>query len=180
MWAWGFPLFFAGIGVIFAVLAFLADPGDERLTFWIMAGSFTGSALVIAAVYALVARSVARAQDRLGSWAQVVEVDGDGSTRRAAVPQPDVTALERAVRQALAAKGVSGDLQEEAVRKTLAAAAAGRGVVDLREYTDGGADAGDAGGDPVDRLERLAGLRDRGVLSEGEFAVAKAKLLSDL
>ncbi len=33
--------------------------------------------------------------------------------------------------------------------------------------------------DPLERLERLARLRDAGVLTEGEFAAQKAKILSD-
>ncbi len=31
--------------------------------------------------------------------------------------------------------------------------------------------------DPVDRLERLAALRDRGVLSDAEFEAQKARIL---
>ena len=34
--------------------------------------------------------------------------------------------------------------------------------------------------DPAARLERLAGLRDRGVLTEEEFAAQKARILSEL
>jgi hypothetical protein len=33
--------------------------------------------------------------------------------------------------------------------------------------------------DTVSRLERLAALRDRGILSEGEFEAEKAKILRD-
>jgi Short C-terminal domain len=86
--------------------------------------------------------------------------------------------LEQAVRQALTAKGVTGARQDEAVRKALEGAAAGSSVVDLREYTQ--ADEAEPAADPVEQLERLAKLRDSGVLSEGEFAVAKTKLLADL
>ena len=32
--------------------------------------------------------------------------------------------------------------------------------------------------DPLDRLQKLADLHDRGVLSESEFATEKAKILS--
>ena len=35
------------------------------------------------------------------------------------------------------------------------------------------------GGDPLDRLERLAGLHDRGVLTDAEFAAEKAKILGE-
>jgi hypothetical protein len=35
-----------------------------------------------------------------------------------------------------------------------------------------------AGGDPLDKLKELADLKDRGVLSEAEFAAQKAKLLT--
>ena len=34
--------------------------------------------------------------------------------------------------------------------------------------------------DPLDRLKKLAELRDKGVLSETEFQAAKAKLLRDV
>jgi hypothetical protein len=33
--------------------------------------------------------------------------------------------------------------------------------------------------DPVERLEKLAGLRDRGALTDAEFAAQKAKILSE-
>jgi hypothetical protein len=33
---------------------------------------------------------------------------------------------------------------------------------------------------PAERLERLAGLRDRGILSESEFAAQKARILAEL
>ena len=124
-----------------------------------------------------VALGVARSQSLVTSSSIVVE-DGTGAG-------PDPEHLEQAVRQALAAKGVTGALQDEAVAKTLAAASSGERAVDLREYTRGegfqeaGAEEA-AAPDPVDQLERLAKLRDRGVISEGEFAAAKARLLSEL
>jgi len=42
------------------------------------------------------------------------------------------------------------------------------------------APAAPAAGDPVERLARLDKLREQGVLSEAEFAAAKARLLGDL
>jgi hypothetical protein len=38
----------------------------------------------------------------------------------------------------------------------------------------------DPGGDPAERLRKLAELRDRGVLSPAEFAAAKSKILAEL
>jgi 2-methylcitrate dehydratase PrpD len=90
----------------------------------------------------------------------------------------DPAALEQAVRQALSAKGVTGALQAEAVRKTLAAAASGESVVDLREYTRPDEQAESP--DKVEQIERLARLRDSGAITEGEFTAAKTKLLSEL
>lgn len=61
-------------------------------------------------------------------------------------------------------------------------------TVVLRGLAGGGDDASAAvaavaqhseGGDPLDRLERLAELHDRGVLSDAEFAAAKAKILGE-
>jgi hypothetical protein len=174
VFAYAFPLFFISLGVGFGVLAYLGEPEGAALTFWIMAASFVGSGLLVLVVM----RSVKRAATRTLE-SSVVVTSGDSD------------ALEQALRQALTLKGVTGPVQDEAVQKALDAAASGESTVDLREHTrPGDVHAGDgaspppadepAAVDPVDQLERLAKLRDSGVLSEGEFAVAKAKLLSEL
>jgi hypothetical protein len=36
-----------------------------------------------------------------------------------------------------------------------------------------------AGTDPIERLQKLADLKDRGVLTDSEFAAEKAKILSE-
>jgi hypothetical protein len=244
-WGWVFPGFFALIGIGFGVAAWLADPGSEpRLTFWIMAASFLGPALLIAFIFWLIRRSFGRAMRlrRTGkqAWAEVVrvedtgvtvnndprvhlwmkvqphggrefEVDGKRVVSRLSVPERGsrmlirydpadpsgfvfddgsagapgaaVPGMEDTLRSALSAKGVTGARQEEAVQKALAAVAAGQTTIDLREYTRGTpaqeAEAEERA-DPVDQLERLAKLRDQGVISEGEFITAKTRLLSDL
>jgi Short C-terminal domain len=171
VFSYAFPLFFIGLGIAFAVLAYLGEPAGASLTFWIMAASFVGSGLLVL----LVTRSARRIAERTVESSVVVS-------------SGDQDALEHALRQALTLKGVTGPLQDEAVQKALAAAASGASTVDLREYTRPGEahapaavePAEEPAADPVQQLERLAKLRDSGVLSEGEFAVAKAKLLADL
>ena len=90
----------------------------------------------------------------------------------------DASELEPILRQKLTEAGVTGERQDEAVRKALAAASSGAGVVDLREFTRGpGYDAGD---DKLDQLKKLQELRDAGTLTPAEFDAAKAKLLAEL
>jgi hypothetical protein len=151
-----------GVGALFAVLALGAETFDERLTYWILAGTFAFSGFVVAGIFAAIAASIGRAT-------RLVSVSAEGG------------GMEQALRTALTAKGVTGALQDEAVRKALDAAAAGETVIDLRDRTDGPPDARPAEQpDPVDQLERLAKLRDQGAISEGEFIAAKSRLLSDL
>lgn len=174
-WAWLFPGFFFVLGAFFAALAVRSDTSEERLTFWIMAASFVGSSLLIAAVALMIQRTVMRAT-------RLIRTGSQKTATGATVFGGDPAALEAAVRQALGAKGVTGALQDEAVRKTLAAAASGQSLVDLREYTHEGADADQPqpAPDPVEQIERLAKLRDSGAITEGEFIAAKTRLLSDL
>lgn len=247
-WAWAFPAFFFLVGAFFAVLAFGSDRSEERLTFWIIAASFAGSSLLVAAVYLLFQRTFMRAtrlmrsgkqapaqvtrvddtgvtvnqNPRIHLWLKVrpvgepeFEVDGKRVVSRLSIPGvgstvlirydpahpedfvfdttatatgstvfgADPASLEAAVRQALNAKGVMGALQDEAVQKTLTAAASGQSFVDLREYTHADTDAEQpqpAAPDPVEQIERLAKLRDSGAITEGEFIAAKTRLLSDL
>jgi hypothetical protein len=123
------------------VLALDAETFEERLTYWILAGTFAFSGLVVAGIFAAIAVSISRASS-------VVSVSTESG------------AIEQALRTALRAKGVTGAAQEEAVRKALAAAAAGETVIDLRD--DGAAEAREGlQPDPVEQLERLAALRDR-------------------
>jgi len=97
----------------------------------------------------------------------------------APAPAPAIVAgnpqFEQTLRQALAAKGVTGALQDEAVAKALAAIASGGHVVDLTEYTR----AHGEHRDPAERLEILTKLRDAGALSPAEFEQAKAKILEE-
>ena len=172
--SYGLVLFFVALGVAFGALAYLDKVPGAAITFWIMAASFVGTGLLIALV------------------AQGARVATDTIERSIVASAADPTALEAAIRRALALKGVTGPLQDEAVEKALASTASGSSVIDLREYTQPGEpvteDAArresleeqETAPDPVEQLERLAKLRDSGALSEGEFAVAKAKLLNDL
>jgi putative oligomerization/nucleic acid binding protein len=174
-WSYGLALFFVALGVAFGALAYLDEVPGAAITFWIMAASFVGTGLLIALV------------------AQGARVATDTIERSIVASAADPSALEGAIRKALALKGVTGALQDEAVDKALAATASGSSVIDLREYTQPGEPVTEevvrreslpaereTTPDPVEQLERLAKLRDSGVLSEGEFAMAKAKLLSDL
>jgi NAD(P)H-hydrate repair Nnr-like enzyme with NAD(P)H-hydrate dehydratase domain len=164
VWSYAFGLFFVALGVLFGVFAYLDEPPGAAVTFWIMAASFAGSGLLVVAV----ARSANRMATRTVEQSFVVSS-----------LEPD--ALEPALRQALALKGVTGALQDEAVEKALAAAAAAEAGAepDRTHVIDAGA-APEQAPDPVEQLERLAKLRDSGVISEGEFVVAKAKLLNEL
>lgn len=101
-----------------------------------------------------------------------------GSTGGIAAGRPDAQAVEQLVRSALTAKGVTGDLQEQAVRAALAAAGSGSNVIDLRRYTH--PESGVGAGDPIERLQKLSELRTSGALSESEFELAKAKILAEL
>jgi hypothetical protein len=76
-----------------------------------------------------------------------------------------------AAAQVLAGLGGGDDLKAQ-----LLAAAAGNGgsVIDLSSASSGGATP-----DPVDRLAKLADLKQQGLLSDAEFETAKAKVLGD-
>ncbi len=73
--------------------------------------------------------------------------------------------------QAPAGLGNLGDLKAQLLQ--MAAENPGS-VVDLSSGSPGHSDS-----DPEDRLAKLAGLKERGVLSDEEFASAKAKILGE-
>jgi hypothetical protein len=73
--------------------------------------------------------------------------------------------------QALAGLGNLGDLREQLLQ--MAAENPGS-VVNLSPGSPGR-----SGSDPEDRLAKLADLKERGVLSDEEFAAAKAKILGE-
>ena len=106
--------------------------------------------------------------------------DADGDGREAGMPASDQ--VEAMVRQALAAKRITGARQDEAVRDALAQLERGNHSIDLRHYTRGdrGGEPANETVDPLDRLKKLAELRDSGVLTESEFEVQKAKILAGL
>lgn len=74
--------------------------------------------------------------------------------------------------QVLAALGSTGDLKAQLLPM---AAQNPRSVIDLRSAQP----PGEPPPDPVDRLAKLAELRQQGVLTEEEFTAAKAKILSE-
>lgn len=89
--------------------------------------------------------------------------------------------------------GATSDVSETLAAITRAKAAGDREEVDrlkaefARRDGGGAGSSGAVGGggasrvdasDPLERLDRLAGLRDRGVLTDEEFAAEKAKILS--
>jgi hypothetical protein len=76
------------------------------------------------------------------------------------------------VAEALAGVGDGGDLKAKLLR--MAAQNPGS-VIDLRSSQP---QAGQ-GSDPVDRLAKLADLKERGVLTEAEFEAQKAKILGE-
>jgi hypothetical protein len=73
--------------------------------------------------------------------------------------------------QALAGLGNLGDLKAQLLR---AAAQNPGAVIDLSSGSPGS-----AGSNPEDRLAKLADLKDRGVLTDEEFATEKAKILGE-
>ena len=74
--------------------------------------------------------------------------------------------------QLLAGLGGEGDLRERVLQ--MAAQSPGS-VVNLSSSSP----AADSGSDPVDRLSKLAELKQQGVLTEEEFTAAKAKILAE-
>jgi hypothetical protein len=74
--------------------------------------------------------------------------------------------------QPLTGLGGGGDLKAQILR--MAAQNAGS-VVDLRSSQS----PGDQPSDPVERLSKLAALKQQGLLTEDEFAAAKAKILGE-
>jgi Short C-terminal domain len=79
-----------------------------------------------------------------------------------------------AIKQARA----TGDLDEVA---RLKAEFARRSAADQESPAEPGAGAGSGTGsdDPLERLQKLGDLRDRGILTEAEFAAEKAKILGE-
>lgn len=92
----------------------------------------------------------------------------------------DVSGSEAAekIRQLLAQQGVDPGESGTVQLTGEAAAAMSRQIQEILAG-EGRAEAG-AGDDPVTQIERLAKLRDQGVLSPSEFETAKRKLLEDL
>lgn len=86
-------------------------------------------------------------------------------------------ALGTVVNRHFARNGTFEDLDIEAAKKDFSAAyAEGKDVAkDLRQKKPAQPPEGDA----LDRLERLAALKERGALTDEEFAAAKAKILDD-
>jgi Short C-terminal domain len=74
--------------------------------------------------------------------------------------------------QALGGLGGGGDLKAQLLQ--MAAQNAGS-VIDLRSSQP----QAESASDPVDRLAKLAAMKDQGLLSDAEFAAAKAKILGE-
>jgi hypothetical protein len=85
--------------------------------------------------------------------------------------EPGSGASDEAGVQALSGLGDTGDLKAQLLR--LAAENPGS-VIDLSAGSPGQSHA-----NPEDRLTKLAALKDQGLLSDEEFAAAKAKILSE-
>jgi hypothetical protein len=103
--------------------------------------------------------------------------DGSALAAGAAGAQGVPARFEQSLRLALAQKGVTGELQERAVREALAAAGSGATTIDLREYTQGRSE--DEEDDRLERLKKLGELKASGVLTESEFEAEKAKILAE-
>jgi hypothetical protein len=100
--------------------------------------------------------------------------DASATAARLSAATADFSETMAAIKRARAA----GDLAEVERLKSEFTARSGRKVVAAREAAaDFTAKA--AASDPLERLNKLANLHDRGVLSDAEFAAQKAKLFSE-
>jgi Short C-terminal domain len=89
-------------------------------------------------------------------------------SERAAAAQAKARSIADAAR--------AGDFAEvERLKAQFAAEGTGRGAPDPDPARGGMSGAQD----PLERLQKLADLRDRGALSDGEFAAQKAKILNE-
>jgi hypothetical protein len=102
-----------------------------------------------------------------------------GATRQAQLDaqvarlgEPGAETAGGSAAQALAGLAGGGDLKEQLLQ--MAAQNPG-GVIDLRTSQAPAEHASD----PVERLAKLAALKERGLLSEAEFTAAKAKILNE-
>lgn len=86
----------------------------------------------------------------------------------ARTPVPGETGIESMLRASIAIAARKGDGPE--VARLTAKLAEQRGTLPAPD--------GEAS-DPIDRLQKLADLHDRGALSDAEFAAEKAKLLRE-
>ena len=89
----------------------------------------------------------------------------------AGLGEPDAEPESEAGVQALAGLGNLGDLKAQLLR---AAAETGASVVNLSSNS-----SPESAPDPVDRLAKLADLKDRGALTDEEFLAEKAKILGE-
>lgn len=90
-------------------------------------------------------------------------------------------ALGTVVSGHFARNGTFEDLDLDAAKKEFDAAySEGKKVAkDLKTQGQDTPPPADDAADPLERLERLAALKERGVLTDEEFAAAKAKILAD-
>jgi len=88
----------------------------------------------------------------------------------AQVGQPGSAGSGGSAAQVLAGLGDGGDLMAQ----LLAAAQNSGGVIDLRSASPDG-----SAPDPVERLTKLAALKEQGLLSDAQFEAAKAKVLGE-
>jgi len=88
----------------------------------------------------------------------------------AQVGQPGSAGSGGSAAQVLAGLGDGGDLMAQ----LLAAAQNSGGVIDLRSASPDG-----SAPDPVERLTKLAALKEQGLLSDSQFEAAKAKVLGE-
>lgn len=107
---------------------------------------------------------------------------GGLGTAGLAAESAELAARAKEFRETMAAVGrakAAGDTAEmERLKAELTSRLAARAAAPARQAAGGFAPSGEAS-DPLDRLEKLADLHQRGVLTDAEFATEKSKILGD-